>query len=101
MGVSTNDVESSQSEESQHVQGFREIVLYAIEQPLDVLEDEWFCIEQIGLRESMAEKPPSLAMKGPVPQAEYSQTMLAHRFVNWSLDKACLLAVYLLDGFIL
>jgi len=72
--------------------------LNAVQQPLDVLEDERFCVEQIRLRESMAEQPPSPTMQRFVSEAENAQRGLAHGFVDWCLYKVCLLAVDLLDG---
>ncbi len=63
-----------------------------------MLENERFCVEEIGLRESMAEQPPSLTMQRLVSEAENAQRRLTHCLVDWRLYKTCLLAIYLLDG---
>ena len=96
--VGTNDVESRQPEEGEHVQRrFGKAVLNAVQQPLDVLEDEWFGVEQVGLRESMAEQPPSLTVQRFFSETKNAQWRLAHGLVDGCLGKICLLAVHLLD----
>ena len=56
------------------------------------------CVEQVGLRKSVADQPPSLAMQRSISETENPNRFLAHGFVHYGLHVLRLLAENLLYG---
>lgn len=93
----TNDIERQESEGIEHVNRLSQSGLDDRQEGFDMLSNQRLRVEKVGLREGMAQKSSSLAVRLLVPQAENPQRFHRHGFVRWGLDEVCLGTVEFLD----